>query len=90
VVTGPLGRVGSDRHGGRSDGPPFAATPYAGSTGTLRLAQPIVGLTATPTGGGYWLVGSDGGIFSFGDAAFFGSAGALRLRQPVVGMAARP
>ena len=27
---------------------------------------------------GYWLVGSDGGIFSFGTAAFFGSTGGIR------------
>ncbi len=31
---------------------------------------------------------SDGGIFSFGDAAFLGSAGNLPLNRPVVGMAA--
>lgn len=34
---------------------------------------PIVGMAATPTGKGYWLVAADGGVFSFGDAAFFGS-----------------
>jgi hypothetical protein len=33
-------------------------------------------MAATPSGDGYWLVASDGGIFSFGDAGFFGSAGA--------------
>ena len=38
--------------------------------------------------GGYWLAGSDGGVFSFGDAGFHGSAGNLRLVKPVVGMAA--
>jgi hypothetical protein len=27
-----------------------------------------------PDGHGYWLVGADGGVFSFGAAAFFGSA----------------
>ena len=32
-------------------------------------------MAATPDGGGYWLVGADGGIFSYGDAAFFGSVG---------------
>jgi hypothetical protein len=31
-------------------------------------------MAATPDGGGYWLVASDGGIFTFGDAKFFGSA----------------
>jgi hypothetical protein len=33
---------------------------------------------------GYWLVGSDGGIFSFGTAAFHGSMGATPLQRPVV------
>ena len=33
---------------------------------------------------GYWLVGSDGGIFSFGAAAFHGSMGATPLQRPVV------
>ena len=32
-------------------------------------------MAATPDGGGYWLVAADGGIFSYGDAAFAGSAG---------------
>ncbi len=39
---------------------------------------------------GYWLLGSDGGIFSFGSAAFYGSMGGTRLNEPVVGMAAVP
>ena len=39
---------------------------------------------------GYWLVASDGGIFSFGDAAFYGSTGAMTLNKPVVGMSATP
>jgi len=52
------------------------------------LNSSIVGLAATASGNGYWLVGSDGGIFNFGDAGFFGSTGALRLNAPIVGMAA--
>jgi hypothetical protein len=32
-------------------------------------------MAATPGGGGYWLVASDGGIFAFGDAPFEGSLG---------------
>ena len=40
--------------------------------------------------GGYWLVASDGGVFTFGDAAFHGSTGAIRLNSPIVGMAATP
>ena len=38
---------------------------------------------------GYWLVGSDGGIFSFG-APFLGSLGATHLNRPIVGIAAAP
>ena len=45
-------------------------------------------MAATPTGAGYWLVASDGGIFTFGDAAFYGSMGGHPLDRPVVGMAA--
>jgi hypothetical protein len=47
-------------------------------------------MAATPDGGGYWLVASDRGLFSYGDAGFFGSAGGTPLNQTVVGMAATP
>ena len=56
----------------------------------MHLNKPIVGMAATPDGGGYWLVASDGGIFAFGDAQFFGSTGSIHLAQPIVGMAAMP
>jgi len=38
---------------------------------------------------GYWLVGADGGVFSFGDAGFYGSMGAAppSSRTPVVAIA---
>jgi hypothetical protein len=52
--------------------------------GALPLNRPIVGMAATPDGGGYWLVASDGGIFTFGNAQFMGSTGALPLNQPIV------
>ncbi|MGC8463936.1 MAG: hypothetical protein ACP5P9_09760, partial [Acidimicrobiales bacterium] len=51
---------------------------------------PIVGMAATPDGGGYWEVAADGGIFAFGDAQFYGSMGGHPLNQPIVGMAATP
>ena len=51
---------------------------------------PIDTLTPTPTGGGYWEVARDGGIFSFGNARFYGSMGGRPLNQPIVGMAATP
>ncbi len=62
--------------------------PSTGRPGRLTLNKPIVGVAATPDGKGYWLVASDGGIFAFGDAAFYGSTGALTLNKPIVGMAA--
>ena len=70
-------------HGGA---PVFGSPAQSG----VRLAQPIVGMAATPDGKGYWLVGSDGGIFAFGDARFYGSTGTINLSQPIVTMAATP
>ncbi len=55
--------------------------------------NPAVGSVTNPTGEsrttgqhGYWLVGSDGGIFTFGSARFYGSTGSLNLQRPVVGI----
>jgi hypothetical protein len=56
----------------------------------LVVTKPIVGIAATPDGGGYWEVASDGGIFAFGDAGFHGSMGGAPLNRPIVGMAATP
>ena len=39
---------------------------------TARLNKPIIASAATPTGNGYYMVGSDGGVFNFG-GAFAGS-----------------
>ncbi len=68
----------------------FGNAQFYGSTGAMKLNQPIVGMSATPTAKGYWFVASDGGVFTFGDAQFFGSTGANRLNQPIVGMASTP
>ncbi len=57
---------------------------------TQAPTHPIVGIAATPDGGGYFLVGSDGGIFAFGDAAFHGSMGGIPLNKPIVGIAVDP
>jgi hypothetical protein len=54
----------------------------------MHLNAPIVGMAATPTGHGYWLVAADGGIFTFGDADFEGSDGGTPHGAPAVGMAA--
>jgi len=75
----------------------FGSAQFHGSTGSLRLQRPVVGITPTSDRGGYWLVASDGGIFAFGDAGFHGSipgsglspAGSglpHSLNAPIVGM----
>ncbi|MGH9157502.1 MAG: TolB family protein [Acidimicrobiales bacterium] len=66
----------------------FGDAAFLGSTGSTRLAQPIVGSATVPNGRGYWLVARDGGVFAFGAAGFFGSAAGQRPTQPIVGMAA--
>ena len=43
-----------------------------------------------PPNSSYWEVASDGGIFTFGNAAFHGSMGGKPLNRPIVGMAATP
>jgi hypothetical protein len=82
-----------------SDGGVFAfgAAQFYGSTGSMVLQRPVVGITPTHHHAGYWLAASDGGIFSYGDAAFFGSIPGLglhpagsglpqSLNAPIVGM----
>jgi hypothetical protein len=67
---------------------PFGSAKTYGSLAALN--KPIVGMAPTLNGLGYWLVASDGGIFSYGDAAFLGSRGGQPLNKPIVGMAATP
>ena len=57
-----------------SDGGVFSyGQPFDGSTGSLTLAQPVVGMAPDQATDGYWLVARDGGLFSF-DAPFLGAA----------------
>ena len=53
---------------------------YSGVTGNPQT------FNVNPALRGYWLVGSDGGIFSFGAAGFHGSMGGISLQRPVVGI----
>ncbi|MHB8455972.1 MAG: neprosin family prolyl endopeptidase [Acidiferrobacterales bacterium] len=70
--------------------PPIQSA-VSGLTPPRALNQPVVGMAMTASGNGYWLVAADGGVFSFGDAAFYGSIPGIRpplvLNKPVVGMA---
>ena len=47
----------------------------------------FAGIASTPDGGGYWLVGIDGGVFAYGDASFYGSMGGRPLNAPIAGIA---
>ncbi len=78
-------------------GKQLLATVLALAAVSAVLVSPIAGgpaRAATTTGAavghtthhGYWLVGHDGGIFSFGSAQFYGSTGNLVLQRPVVGI----
>jgi hypothetical protein len=54
--------------------------PFPSTTTTTTPAAPA----SVPA---YWLVATDGGIFSFGGAPYFGSTGNIKLNKPIVGMA---
>jgi hypothetical protein len=64
----------------------FGSAGFYGSTGSMRLNKPVVGMAVTPDRHGYWLVASDGGVFAYGDAGFYGSTGSMVLNKPIVGM----
>ncbi|HVX21230.1 MAG TPA: fibronectin type III domain-containing protein [Acidimicrobiales bacterium] len=53
--------------------------------GTVFAVAPAASATS-----GYWLAASDGGVFTYGNAAFYGSMGGKPLNQPIVGIAATP
>ena len=46
-----------------------------------------MGISATPSGKGYWLVGQDGSVFPYGDARAYGSTRGMHLNAPVIAMA---
>ena len=67
----------------------FVGDEATASHGTGHAGTPVA-MASTSDGKGYWIVDSDGGVFTFGDAAFYGSMGGRYLNAPVVGMAATP
>ncbi|HET9770142.1 MAG TPA: hypothetical protein VFS16_04580, partial [Acidimicrobiia bacterium] len=85
---------------------PFSVFRRRGAGRVLAAVLAVLGLLLTRSGparsaatgteavtspaSGYWLVASDGGVFSYGRARFFGSTGNIALNKPIVGMAATP
>ncbi|MEO7443840.1 MAG: sodium:proline symporter, partial [Acidimicrobiales bacterium] len=63
--------------------------PFAGSLGGRRLAAPVTAIGGAPGSQGYWLAGTDGGVYAQG-APFAGSLGGNRLAAPIIGLAAPP
>jgi hypothetical protein len=61
---------------------PHVRTTLAGASTTTTTTTP-----SKPTVPAYWLVATDGGIFSFGGAGYYGSTGNIVLNKPIVGMA---
>lgn len=66
-----------------------SATVGVGPAGAIVANAPVVAIVPTADGGGYWMVGRDGGVFTFGDAPFYGSVGGA-ASAPIVGMAVDP
>jgi hypothetical protein len=75
----------------------FGSAQFYGSTGSLHLQRPVVGIVPTADRAGYWLDASDGGVFAYGDTQFYGSIPGLglhpagsglpnSLNAPIVGM----
>jgi streptogramin lyase len=63
------------------------ATTFAGSSATSSADLFTYGPVPQA---GYWEAASDGGVFAYGDAAFYGSHGGSPLNEPIVGMASTP
>jgi hypothetical protein len=71
---------------------PCGSAPSYGGLPDLGIVPngPVLDAIPTATGRGYYMVGSDGGIFAFGDAEFFGSMGDERLNAPVQSLVPDP
>ena len=58
----------------------FGDAKYYGSLPGLKVrVSDIVGIVRTADGGGYWMVGSDGGVFSLRGRQVLGSLPGLRV-----------
>lgn len=70
--------------------PPTSTTTTTTTSTTTTTTVPSGQPVSTQSGDGYWLLGADGGVFSYGKAQFHGSMGGKPLNKPIVDMAAAP
>jgi hypothetical protein len=68
---------------------PVGEAGFFGSLSGKQLGGRVAAVATDPTTGGYWMAGSDGGVFSF-RAGYFGSVSGARLSAPIAAMAAAP
>lgn len=68
-----------------SDGGSTSPRPITGLRASLASATRVA---EQGNGSGYWLVASDGGVFTFGTAQFYGSMGGKHLNSPITGIVA--
>jgi NlpC/P60 family len=66
----------------------FWSTPPGPSLGVL--PGPVVGMAATPDGGGYWLADAEGGVSPHGSATPYGSMAGRPLNAPIAHIVATP
>jgi hypothetical protein len=90
LFASPLGFWLSDTAGGVYS----YGAPFEGSVPGLHVTpvKPVVGMAGTADGKGYVMVGSNGGVYAFGDAPYEGSLPGLHVTptKPIEGMAATP
>ena len=89
-----LGDVNNDGAVDFAVGAGFYDGPAGANQGRLYLFRsaplPTAPVPVPPGATGYRLVGADGGVFAFGDAAFVGSAGGSAIIRPIVAAASTP
>ena len=64
---------------------PFGTAPVGSAPAPL--PRGVAGVAWTADGNGHWLATRDGGVFTFGNAAFHGSVGDRALLSPITGIA---
>ena len=95
VTTGVVASVANPDGGGWStdahgDVTSHGGAPLFGTLASQKLTSPIVDITSTADGKGYWLVAWNGQIHPFGDAGFFGPTRSQQAGVAIVGMASTP